>query len=234
MTTLDSFYRSKEWRKLVKNIKLERLNERGQVICSHCGKPIVHEYDCIGHHIKYLTHENVNDPLIALNPDNVELVHHRCHNLIHKKMEHKERQVYLVYGPPLAGKTTYVNSIMNRGDLIVDMDLIWQCVSGLDRYDKPPRLNAVAFTVRDSLIDAVRYRRGKWTNAYIIGGYPYEGERERLVKDLGAREVFVSATKEECLTRLQATEDGRDKKEWTRFIQQWFDRSPPLCNSEGC
>ena len=72
----------------------------------------------------------------------------------------------------MSGKTTWVNSVHQAGDLVVDMDSIWQCVSGLNRFQKPMALNAVVFGVRDYLIDSVRMRRGKWNNAYVIGGYP--------------------------------------------------------------
>lgn len=62
-------------------------------------------------------------------------------------------------------------------------------------------------------LESVKYRRGKWLNAYIIGGYPYQDERERLAESLGAREVFIDTDREECLSRLLACEDSRDKDE---------------------
>lgn len=232
MRTLSTFYQSAEWKRFMRVVKAERLTEDGELICEYCGKPIVRQYDCIGHHKEHLTEENVNDPFVSLNPENIQLVHHSCHNRIHQKLRCQERSVFIVYGPPLAGKSTYVTNAMNRGDLVVDMDSIWQCVSGLERYEKPPRLNAIVFGVRDMLLEAVRYRRGKWINAYVIGGYPLEGERERLIKELGAREIFIDVPKEECIDRLEAVEDNRDKKLWNQYIEEWFQRySPPLV---GC
>ena len=92
-----SFYRSNEWRKLLDNLKHERLDDDGQIICEHCGKPIVKAYDIIGHHIIELTEENVNDYDISLNPQNIKLVHHKCHNIIHNKLGYANREVFLVY-----------------------------------------------------------------------------------------------------------------------------------------
>lgn len=227
MYDLSTFYRCKEWRRLLESLKLERVNDEGQVICEYCGKPIVRAYDIIGHHKVELTEDNVNDVTISLNPDNVELVHHKCHNYIHNKLGYGVREVYLVYGAPLSGKSTWVRDNMSEGDLIIDMDNIWQCVSGCDRYIKPNRLKSIAFRIRDSLLDSVRYRFGKWNNAYIIGGYPLISERERLCNELGAREVFIDISKEECLQRLEVCEDGRDKAEWTRYIEEWFERYTP-------
>ena len=233
MYNLSSFYHGKEWRKLVEAIRLERVNEDGQLICEYCGKPIVRKYDAIGHHKVELTEENVNDFEISLNPDNVVMVHHACHNRIHDKLGYSRREVYLVYGPPRAGKTTWVRENMTEGDLVVDMDSVWECVSGCERYVKPKRLNAVAFKVRDVLIDAVKYRLGKWRNAYVIGGYPLSSERERLCRELGAREVFIDATMEECIQRAEGMEKD-SVEDWKKFIAEWFEKyHATFVNSSG-
>lgn len=226
-----SFYRSNEWRKLLSNIKIERVNDDGQIICEHCGRPIVKAYDVIGHHKIDLTEENVNDYDISLNPQNIMLVHHGCHNLIHNKLGYANREVFLVYGAPLSGKSTFVNDSMSAGDLVIDIDSIWQCISYLPRYQKPAKLKAVTFKVRDLLLDTVKYRLGRWNNAYVIGGYPLQGERERLIKELGAREIFIEASEEECLQRLKACDDGRDFDEWAQYIRSWFAQYvPPLAD----
>ena len=203
-------------------IKNERVNDNGDVICAYCNKPITRQYDIIGHHVTELTEENVNDYSISLNPDNIQLVHHRCHNYLHDKLGHSQRKIYLIYGSPLSGKTTWVRDNMSDGDLILDIDNIWQAVSGCDRYIKPKRLNAVVFKVRDTMLEAIQYRLGKWRNAYIVGGYPLISERERLCKQLGAESILIEATKAECLQRLESIEDGRDKDEWRGYIERWF------------
>lgn len=211
-------------------LKIERANEDGEIICDYCGKPITRAYDIIGHHKTELTDENCNDYNISLNPDNVALVHHRCHNYIHNKFGYKERQIFLIYGAPLSGKTSYVRESMNSGDLIIDMDNIWQCISGCDRYVKPNNLKSVAFKIRNELIECARYRNGKWKNVYIIGGYPIQSDRERLCKELGAREIYIECDKEECLRRLETSND-RDKDEWKKYIEGWFNiYTPPLNN----
>lgn len=219
-----SFYTSREWRKLLQTIKMERLNDDGQIICEYCGKPIVNAYDIIGHHKIELNEENVNDYDISLNTQNIQLVHHKCHNYIHNKLGYAQRQVYLVYGSPCSGKSTWVDENMQEGDLIIDIDRIWQCVSGQEKYIKPARLKSIVFKMRDELINCVIYRLGKWNNAYVVGGYPLSSERERLTKMLGAREVFIDTSKEECLQRLEAADDCRDKEEWRKYINDWFAR----------
>lgn len=219
--SLYNFYRSKEWENLLQVLKSERVDGNGNIICEHCGKPIVKAYDCIAHHIEELTEENYTDYSISLNPDNIALVHHKCHNLIHNKLSYTDRKVFVVYGSPLSGKSSYVDSVKAEGDLIIDIDNIWQCVSGCDRYIKPNRLKSIVFSVRDNLIECVKYRRGKWNNAYIIGGYPYEAERNRLIDMLGAREIFIDTPQAECIDRLLNCGD-RDIAEWTNYINDWW------------
>ncbi len=202
---------------------MERLKD-GESICEYCGQPIVRPYDLILHHRVYLTEENYQDRNISLNPDNIQLVHHGCHNKIHQKgfkSLNQPRQVFLVYGSPLSGKTTFVREAMNEGDLVIDIDSIWECISGQPRYVKPDRLKSNVFGVRDKLLEQVQYRVGKWRNCYVIGGYPHKAERERLIDLLGAREIFIETTKEVCMDRL-AADPERNKEEWQRYIDDWF------------
>lgn len=222
--TLENFYKSDEWGNLTEQLKHDRIDENGNLICWHCGKPIVKVYDCIAHHTIFLTEENVNDINISLNPELIQLVHHKCHNIIHNKFGYTKREIFLIYGSPFSGKKNWIDNVVEPGDLVVDMDNIWECVSGCERYVKPGKLNAVVFGVRDYLLESIKLRRGKWDNAYIIGGYPLISERERLCRELGAREIYIESTKEECLARLSECEDRRDKKEWAKYIEEWWRR----------
>lgn len=223
MFTTSSFYHSSEWEKLLVALKIERLDSEGRIICEYCGKPIVKAYDIIGHHKVELTDANVNDFSVSLNPDNIAFVHHKCHNLLHNKLGYAKREVFLVYGAPFCGAREFVQEAMNKGDLVVDLDNIWQCISGCARYDKPPRLNAIAFRLRDELYNAVRYRLGKWYAAYIIGGFPLSSERLRLCRELGAREVFIESTRDACVERLDKTKDI-DREAYLKFIDDWFSK----------
>lgn len=226
---LTTFYKSKEWSRLTQIIRAERLNDDGLNVCEYCGKPIVRSYDCICHHKEHLTEENVNDVMISLNPDNIMLLHHKCHNIIHDKFGYSKRGIYLVYGSPFAGKRAWVDDVKTDGDLIIDIDSIWQCVSGCNRYTKPNRLRSNVFGIRDRLLDDVKYRRGKWSNAYIIGSYPLVSERERLVKELGAEEIYINSSKGKCLENLMKVADELhiDIVQYSNYICDWFDKQAP-------
>lgn len=214
--TLGNFYTSKAWCKFIAQLKLERVDEIGNLICEHCGKPITRKYDCIGHHVIELTDENVNDFSVSLNPENVQLIHFSCHNKIHRRFDEFSQSVYLVYGSPCAGKSTWVQQNAKPDDLIVDIDRVWECLSFQDKYSKNDRIKSNVFGVFDTLIEQVKRRVGKWRDAYIVGGYPLASDRERLCAMLRARPVFIDETREKCLDR--AHDDA-----WRGYIEDWFD-----------
>lgn len=225
MTNRQAFYTSRKWAQFVNLLKLERTRKDGMLYCEHCGKPILRQYDCIGHHVTELTEENVSDPMIALNPDNVKLVHFRCHNEIHERFGYQGsiiKQVFLVYGAPCAGKTTWVDSVANNSDLILDIDRLWASVrcERCAQHEKPDALKAVVFDLRDCILQDIRKRRGKWRNAYIIGGYPLETERERLA-DMASidKQILIDTPRDVCLKR------AKEKSEvWASYVDDWFDK----------
>lgn len=220
---LFSFYRSSEWEKLRSIITLERVNENGDLICEHCGKPITKSYDAICHHIEPLTEMNVNDFTISLNPENIAVVHHKCHNEIHNRFGNYQRHIYIVYGSPCSGKSSYVKQNALKDDLVLDIDKIYQMISVNDAHEKSNRLTSNVFQIRDMLLDTIRTRNGRWINAWIVGGYPLKMDRERLASTLGAELVFIDTTKELCLARAESNRPSEYKK----FIEDWFTKYQP-------
>ena len=231
MNKRQKFYRSKPWIELVAMLRLERADPTGLLLCEHCGKPIVRKYDCIGHHEIELTDDNVDDVSIALNPDNIKLVHFKCHNEIHERFgfgpgragyARTRQEVYIVYGSPCAGKTTWVAGVAESSDIILDIDKLWAAVRAdcCGQYEKPDQLKTNIFGLRDAMIDMIRVRQGKWQRAYIIGGYPLEGERERLADLVGADKViYLDTPKETCLARAQLKGDR-----WIEYVENWWER----------
>jgi hypothetical protein len=222
MFTLDTFYKSKEWQRFRDMVIADRLTEDGYTIDEVTGKPIVNKYDIILHHLIFLTEDNVNDYNISLNPELIQIVSHKTHNLIHNKLGYTKREIYLVYGCPLSGKSTYVNTVAEPGDLIVDINYIWSCISVNSIHSG--KLNAVVFKLRDTLLESVKYRVGRWDNCYIVGGYPLISERERLCKELGAREIFIDTSKEVCLERASKSGYPEDYK---KYIEDWWRKFKP-------
>lgn len=225
MTNQQKFYRSDAWEEFVRALRIERA-VNGVVYCEECGQPILRPYDCIAHHVIELNEDNVDDVSISLNPNNVKLVHFKCHNLIHKRFGYKPRKrVYLVYGAPCSGKTTFVEDTAQPSDLVYDIDKLWAavraCSSGSNA--KPNEIKSNVFALRDTLLDNIKTRYGKWNNAYIIGGYPLVGERERLIDTLGIdKAVLIDTPKEICLERAKLKGEA-----WTEYVERWFEMFTP-------
>ena len=92
------FYNSSAWIKTSKAYASSKF-----YVCERCGRP-VKKY--VVHHKKHLTPENISDPFVALNWDNLQLLCLECHNIEHgykkyRKVLFDERgQVVGIDAPP--------------------------------------------------------------------------------------------------------------------------------------
>jgi predicted kinase len=209
--SVKAFYHSKAWRDLsyLKRIQVGH--------CERCGKIVDIEH-LHAHHKIYLTAENVTDPIIALNPDNIEVLCDSCHNQEHERFEHS-KEVYIVYGAPCSGKTSWAMERMNRNDIIVDLDRIYESFSSAeDGHDHSDALRFIAFRIRDLLYDIILTRYSYFEDAYIIGGFPNRGEREDLARRLGAHLIHIDTDRETCIERATAS---RPKK-YIELIENYF------------
>ncbi|OGS54476.1 MAG: hypothetical protein A2Y20_04055 [Firmicutes bacterium GWF2_51_9] len=106
--------------------------------------------------------------------------------------------------------------------MILDLDELYQANTLLPAYDKPSELVMNVYRIRE-LLDQMKIRIGNWQNAWIIGGYSFQLERQRLAIAMGAELFFVEATKEECLRRLFEDKDKLPfQTEWHKYIHVWF------------
>ncbi|RNC62770.1 MAG: hypothetical protein AWM53_01989 [Candidatus Dichloromethanomonas elyunquensis] len=217
---VQTFYASKEW----VSFRLGLIAERGNR-CERCKQIISRPIDVIGHHKIELTPENVKDVIISLNPELVELICFDCHQKEHNRFGYQtEKKVYIVYGPPLSGKTSFVQSQMRRGDIVIDMDRLYEAITMLPAFDKPDNLLGNVRGIYNLLLDNIKTRYGKWNNAWIIGTYPDKYKREKLAEDLGAELIFCEVSKDECLRRLSLDEDRKYRQdEWCGYVNKWFE-----------
>mgnify|MGYP000968889846 CR=1 FL=1 len=216
MDKLHQFYCSKAWRDLSYRLKVERGGR-----CARCNFIAVTKDDwakLIGHHKVELTEDNVDNPAISLNPDLIEVICLDCHNKEHKRFGHA-KSVFIVWGSPLSGKTTAVRQMMQYGDIVMDMDALWQAVTFQPEYAKPNNVRFNIFALRDSLLDQIKTRHGQWYDAYVVGGYPDKYERERLAQTLGAELIYCESTKAECLARRA---DSGKPAVWDNYINEWW------------
>lgn len=226
---LQSFYASELWINFRQVTISETISKNKKIICEYCGQEIKDITDITLHHIIELTPENVHNVLISLNRENILLVHHDCHNKIHGRFGYKPtHNVYIVFGAPLSGKHTYVREHIRKGDIVIDMDRLYEAVSMQPCFDKPDNLFNNVIGIHNLLIDNIKTRYGKWNNAWIIGGYADRYKRERTADELSASIIFCDVSKEECLRRLELDTNRMYRKaEWKQFIEKWFNEYTP-------
>lgn len=233
------FYNGKDWADCKAQVIQERLRD-GALYCEKCGKLIVKGFNpnarnnkgaIVFHHKIYLTNQNVNDASISINPKNIAVLHWQCHNEVHNRFngiaQKVERKVYIVTGAPCSGKSTWVKEHIQEGDVLLDMDDIWQALGGLPRYAKPNSIKALVFNIRNTMKEQIAKGVGTWRNAYIIDGKLYTPiERKNEAERYRAHNVEIvtmDATREECLNRLLANPKGRDIKAYESYINEYYD-----------
>lgn len=77
-----SFYNSKEWQKVREAVLM-----RDKYLCQHCGRPAEEV-----HHIKHLSPENIGDPSVTLDMNNLVSLCKDCHFEEHRGEHGKGRQ----------------------------------------------------------------------------------------------------------------------------------------------
>lgn len=207
---IDAFYHSKAWRDLSYLLRLKS----GK--CQRCGR-VADMKQLHAHHKVSLTPSNVNDTTISLNPDNIEILCNSCHDEEHNRFGYTEHHIYIIYGAPCSGKTTYALERMSNNDIIVDLDMIYEMLTGQDGHEHSDGLRFIAFKIRDTLYDIIKTRYGRFNDAYIVAGLPHRGEREALARRLGAELVHINTSEGECIKRAE----GRSSHT-TQIIENYF------------
>lgn len=228
MKKANSYYTNTTWRKVRDNAIKENIINNGGV-CAICGK-VYPSNKMVVHHKDHLKEGDEYNLDKLYDSSNLEVVCCYCHNKIHKRFNTTiKKKVYIVWGSPMSGKSSYVRENMHYGDLVIDLDNLFSAISYHELYDKPDNLKYNVFPLRDNLIKQIQDRKGYWTNAWIIGGYANTYERESLAKKLHATTVYMNTSKEECLLRLESCNDNRaqDVDSYRKIINDWWARATP-------
>ena len=126
--------------------------------------------------------------------------------------------ITILAGPPGSGKTTYALKHMSRGDLILDMDSLYQALSGLPLRDKPDKLLPFVCAARDAVVNRLI---GESQNAWVLE----TGSRDRvkeLAWRLSADIVVLEAPTSVCRKRM--IKQGRKAEHVAEMVgcaKQW-------------
>lgn len=109
----------------------------------------------------------------------------------------------VVIGPPASGKTLWVNTHAQQGDVVIDMDRIAQALSppGADSHSYSRTLRTIAQRARRAAVDeALKYCQR--VDVYLIHTSPSEADLARYT-DHGARVQVVDPGREVVMARCE-------------------------------
>lgn len=243
-----AFYNSKEWKRARDYCMI-----RDHHACIHCGKPAEEV-----HHVEPLTPGNIYDVTISLNPDNLISLCRDCHfdvhkkyrsicakNAIKKKMQNRiiredgtyfddegmlvKRKVYIVYGSPRSGKTSYVMNNKMFGDVVIDIDSIITALQYSDERIPYNTMRFLAMDVRDFLINELvnNSKHFDCRNVWIIGGFPNKKDREELAERLNAELIYISIEYKKAEARAVNDNLYGDVQYSKDVINEWWRNFQP-------
>lgn len=223
---IHAFYCRKEYLTLAQSCKV-----KSGGICARCGGAF-DMAELRPHHKIELTLDNIDDVNITLNPANIEVLCHDCHNAAHTRFGYAaaQKRVYVVYGAPFAGKATYVHSVATRNDIVVNLESIHSAICVCGQYDKPDATKRIAFTLRDMLLDEIRTAtpRRRWQDAYIIGTYPDRIDRDYLAREYPPEVinfVHIATQKADCIRRAhESIKQAAMRDTVIGWIENYFTR----------
>lgn len=146
-----------------------------------------------------------------------------CHNSKSGKEAHeKYTKIYVVHGAPCSGKTTKVKQAVRSGDLVIDIDKIFEALSFQDLYKKDKTLVGMVLDVRDFILFKLR-EPNKIKRCWLITTANNQSKIDALTKGLNVVEQFhVIADKSTCEKYLQQDGTRKDKYVHQSNIDRYF------------
>lgn len=205
-----AFYNSGVWKK-TQALYLESQN----YICEDCGGVA-----CIVHHIKHIAPDNIEDPEITLDWDNLKAVCYECHAIEHMGSAArlggiafdadgnvvKRSNVFLVCGSPGSGKSAYISKQKGKADLVIDLDYLCAALYGEpgNLYQNNEPILSVALEMRGLLYQIIKARRGKWARAFVVTTIANIAEQRAIANEINAEIILINTPLEECIERIRA------------------------------
>lgn len=126
--------------------------------------------------------------------------------------------VYLIYGSPCSGKSTYVKENFKPGDIVCDVDRLYAALCFNEEHKEELYAQEVAKSLYTELLDIIRDRKGHWKNAYVVSlantPEKVKAAMERVNAD---KAVFIDTPFEVCMER------AKERPFYFEYlIQDWF------------
>lgn len=126
--------------------------------------------------------------------------------------------LYVVTGPPAAGKSTWVRQHAKQGDIVIDYDRLAHALTAEDApsHNHTRHVKNVAFRARSAAIDeALKYAHD--VDVYVIHSLP-PGEMSARYTEHGARVITIDPGHDEVMQRI-----ADERPHTARHVaQRWY------------
>lgn len=194
----DAFYKTEGWR-----LAREAVLARDNFLCQRCkGQGIMTPANIV-HHIERL--EDV--PEKGLDVDNLMSVCGKCHNILHPEkgiLQKGERKIEVILGYPASGKSTYVESVYEQGDIVLDLDRIITAITYREHHDRKGNILPTVQIANDiftSTLVNIRSKGFSYGKLYVIRSRLSDKEYSAL-RAARAKFYWMDVDKKTCRKRL--------------------------------
>lgn len=127
--------------------------------------------------------------------------------------------VFVVYGSPCSGKSTFIAEHMTDNDIVCDVDLLYLAISKHNAHDADLYTHEVARQLQSSLLDIIRDRKGGWQNAYVVSIANTDEKLKQDMERINADDaIFIDSPYNVCMER------AKDRPFcFQLLIQEWFE-----------
>ncbi len=112
-----------------------------------------------------------------------------------------DKDIYIVCGAPGSGKSTYVNQVAKRNDLIIDLDNILLEFTHEKLYSSSEKYIDKAIRKRNQYLNNLNNMDNNVV--WFIVSAPKLEERRHWKEQLGGTIILIDVSKEECFERLK-------------------------------
>jgi hypothetical protein len=133
--------------------------------------------------------------------------------------------LYVITGPPAAGKSTWIDAHATARDIVIDLDRITRAITGpgAPAWNQDPVQLRVAHRARYAAMHEAFEVRDK-VDVYLIHTMP-TGKALARYKRLGARIVVVDPGRDIVMARIEAMRDPDMQRVATRWYRSRSSRS---------
>lgn len=132
--------------------------------------------------------------------------------------------IRIIAGPPGSGKSTIVSRLFSKGDILIDLDRIYEAITNLNSHnEKDIDLLKISLYIRSCLYEYIR-RYVRERNVWVIACMPNGRKREMLSRQLCDAKVYlVKTTPEECMKNILNDESREYSEQYAQqIVDEWF------------